>query len=200
LLVVLVKGVESVKKFFFGFLLTADKLNVVNYQNVHASVVFLDFFRSSVSYCPDYIAREFFGSNIREIEGILNKLLFYQTTYKKALDTSTVDRIVTEATQQSMNKVSPSQIIKAVSNFFEVSSSDLLGRARNKEFVEPRQITMFLFRDMLSMSYPDIANRIGKRDHTTAIYAYKKIDSNIKADSDLSQKIVMIKEVVNKTV
>jgi len=138
--------------------------------------------------------------NIREIEGILNKLLFYQTTYKKALDTNTVDRIIAEATQQSMNKVSPSQIIKAVSAFFEISSNDLLGRARNKEFVEPRQIAMFLFRDMLSMSYPDIANRVGKRDHTTAIYAYKKIDSGIKGSSDLSQKIMMIKEVVNKTV
>jgi len=48
------------------------------------------------------------------------------------------------------------------------------------------------------MSYPDIANRVGKRDHTTAIYAYKKINSNIKESSELSQKIMMIKEAVNK--
>jgi len=146
----------------------------------------------------DIIAKKV-QKNIREIEGILNKLLFYQATYKKALDTGTVDRIITEATQQSMNRVSPSQIIKAVSGFFEVSSGDLMGRARNKEFVEPRQITMFLFRDMLSMSYPDIANRIGKRDHTTAIYAYKKINLATKENSDFNQKIIMIKEVVNKT-
>jgi len=146
----------------------------------------------------DIIAKKV-QKNIREIEGILNKLLFYQTTYKKTLDVNTVDRIITEATQQSMNRVSPGQIIKAVSGFFEISSSDLLGRARNKEYVGPRQITMFLFRDMLNMSYPDIANRIGKRDHTTAIYAYKKIHSRIKESSDLSQQIMMIKEVVNKT-
>jgi len=136
--------------------------------------------------------------NIREIEGILNRLLFYQSTYKRVLDTGTVDRIISEATQQSANKISPSQIIKAVSEFFEVSSNDLMGRARNKEYVEPRQIAMFLFRDMLNMSYPDIANRVGKRDHTTAIYAYKKINGGIKESSDLSQKIMMIKEVVNK--
>jgi len=146
----------------------------------------------------DIIAKKI-QKNIREIEGILNKLLFYQTTYKKELDSGTVDRIITEATQQSMNKVSPSQIIKAVSGFFEVSSSDLLGRARNKEFVEPRQIAMYLFREMLNMSYPDIANRVGKRDHTTAIYAYKKISSGIKESSELNQKIMMIKETVNKT-
>lgn len=136
--------------------------------------------------------------NIREIEGILNKLLFYQTTYKKQLDAAAVDRIITEASQQSVNKISPSQIIKAVSGFFEVSSNDLMGRARNKEFVEPRQIAMFLFRDMLNMSYPDIASRIGKRDHTTAIYAYKKVSDGIKESPDLSQKIMMIRDAVNK--
>ena len=137
--------------------------------------------------------------NVREIEGVLNKLLFYQTTYKKPLDTSVADRIITEATHQSMAKISPSVIIKAVSEFFEVSSSDLLGRARNKEFVEPRQIAMYLFRDMLKMSYPDIASRVGKRDHTTAIYAYKKICGDLKESPELDQKVSMIKEVVSKS-
>jgi len=146
----------------------------------------------------DLIAKKM-QKNIREIEGILNKLLFYQITYKKPLDINTVDKVITEATQQSLMKISPSVILKAVSGFFEVSSGDMLGRARNKEFVEPRQIVMYLFRDMLKMSYPDIASRVGKRDHTTAIYAYKKIDNNIKNDSELNQKILMIKDVVNKS-
>ena len=146
----------------------------------------------------DLIAKKM-QKSIREIEGILNKLLFYQVTYKRPLDINIVDKIITEATQQSLMKISPSIILKAVSNFFEVSSGDMLGRARNKEFVEPRQIVMYLFRDILKMSYPDIANRVGKRDHTTAIYAYKTIDNNMKSDSDLDQKILMIKEVVNKS-
>jgi len=145
----------------------------------------------------DLIAKKM-QKNIREIEGILNKLLFYQATYKKTLDISTVDKVITEATQQSLTKISPNLILKAVSNYFEISSADLLGRARNKEFVEPRQIAMYLFREMLSMSYPDIASRVGKRDHTTAIYAYKKIENNVKEDMELSKKILMIKEVVNK--
>jgi len=145
----------------------------------------------------DLIAKRM-QKNVREIEGILNKLLFYQTTYKKPLDASVVEKVVTEATQQSIAKINPSTIIKSVCGYFEISSSDLLGRARNKEFVEPRQIAMYLFRDMLKMSYPDIASRVGKRDHTTAIYAYKKIDNNAQADPELNQKILMIKETVNK--
>lgn len=137
-------------------------------------------------------------SNIRELEGILNKILFYQSTYKKALEMSVVEKIISEATQQATTKTSPSQIIKAVSVFFEISPNDLVGRSRNKEFVEPRQIAMYLFRDVLSMSYPDIANKVGRRDHTTAIYAYKKIDSGVKNNADLNQKVVMIKEALNK--
>ena len=136
--------------------------------------------------------------NIREIEGILNKLIFYQSTYKQALNLSMAEKIITEVTEQSVTKASPSQILKAVAGFFEISPTDLVGRARNKEFVEPRQITMYLFREMLKMSYPDIANKVGKRDHTTAIYACKKINEVAARNPDLSQKLLMIKETVNK--
>lgn len=136
--------------------------------------------------------------NIREIEGILNKLIFYQSTYKRALDLSMAEKIIAEVTEQSVTKASPSQILKAVAGFFEISPTDLVGRARNKEFVEPRQITMYLFREMLKMSYPDIANKVGKRDHTTAIYACKKINEIAARNPDLSQKLLMIKETVNK--
>lgn len=136
--------------------------------------------------------------NIREIEGILNKLIFYQSTYKKTLDASMAEKIIAEVVDQSITKITPSQVLKGVASFFEISPNDLVGRARNKEFVEPRQITMYLFREILNMSYPDIAAKVGKRDHTTAIYAYKKISGNLAKDSELSQKLLMIKEAVNK--
>ena len=145
----------------------------------------------------DLIARKV-QRNIREIEGILNKLVFYQSTYKRALDLGMAEKIITEVVDQSASKTTPSQILKAVAGFFEISPNDLVGRQRNKEFVEPRQITMYLFREMLHMSYPDIASKVGKRDHTTAIYAYKKILENSVRDGDLNHKLLLIKETVNK--
>ena len=108
------------------------------------------------------------------------------------------EKIIAEIVDQSATKATPSQILKAVAGFFEISPNDLVGRARNKEFVEPRQITMYLFREMLKMSYPDIASKVGKRDHTTAIYAYKKICAGTTRDGDLNQKLLLIKETVNK--
>ena len=135
--------------------------------------------------------------NIREIEGIVNKLLFYQSTYGRPIDSTLAEKVIAEVAEKTAIKVSPSQIIRVVASFFEISPNDLVGRQRNKEFVEPRQIAMFLFRDLLAMSYPDIANKVGKRDHTTAIYAYKKINESVNKNSNLNQKILMIKEIVS---
>lgn len=137
--------------------------------------------------------------NIREIEGILNKLVFHQITYKRPLDPATTEKIISEVTNKSASRATPNQLIRTVANFFEISPNEIMGRSRNKEYVEPRQITMYLLRELLSMSYPDIANRIGKRDHTTAIYACKKITENVEKDPELNQKILLIKEDVNKT-
>ena len=136
--------------------------------------------------------------NIREIEGILNKLIFHQITYKRPLDPITTEKIISEVTNKSASRATPTQVIRAVSSFFEISPNDLLGRSRNKEFVEPRQICMYLLRDVLSMSYPDIASRVGKRDHTTAIYACKKIGGKVEKDHELNQKLLLIKEEMNK--
>ncbi|OGY56158.1 MAG: hypothetical protein A2Y84_00900 [Candidatus Colwellbacteria bacterium RBG_13_48_8] len=136
--------------------------------------------------------------NIREIEGILNKLVFHQITYKRPLDLNTTERIISEVTNQSASRATPSQIIKAVASFFEISPNDVVGRSRSKEFVEPRQISMYLLREVLSMSYPDIAGKVGKRDHTTAIYACKKVAGDLERNPELGRRLTVIKEDVNK--
>lgn len=147
----------------------------------------------------DMIAKRF-QRNIREIEGILNKVIFYQLNYQKPLNPIGVEKIINEAIEHSKPNITPAQIIKAVAMFFEISPANLVGKGRSKEFIEPRQITIYLMRDMLNMSYPYIASKIGGRDHTTAIYSYKKIADSIDRDPQLSNKLTMIKETVNKVV
>ncbi len=145
----------------------------------------------------DMIAKRF-QRNIREIEGILNKLIFYQLSYQKPLTSAAAEKMINEAIERSKPNVTPAQIVKAVANFFEISANDLVGKGRSKEFIEPRQIAMFLMRDMLNMSYPYIASKVGNRDHTTAIYSYKKVADNITKDPTMTDKVAMIKEIVNK--
>ena len=136
--------------------------------------------------------------NVREIEGILNKIAFYQSAKGKILGQDDLEKIIVDLTDKGVSNISPNQIIKSVSDFFEIMPNDLTGRSRSKELVEPRQIAIYLLRDMLDMSFPYIASKVGKRDHSTAIYAYKKIDNDLTKNPNLHQKIMMIKELVNK--
>jgi len=136
--------------------------------------------------------------SVREIEGIIQKLYFYQEFKGEKIDIKTAKEIIDAVTQQNNANISPSKVIKTVAQFFEVSNTDLLNKSRRKEVVIPRQIAMFLLRDMLGMSYPDIGEKMGKRDHTTAIHSFDKISNAIHTNKDLNQKIVVLKDIINK--
>jgi chromosomal replication initiator protein len=135
--------------------------------------------------------------NIREIEGVLNKLLFYQDTKGLNLELNEAEDIINKSIQIFSKKISDEQIIKAVAGFFNIPMEDLLTKKRKKEIVEPRQIIVYLLRELLNMSYPYIGEKIG-RDHTTAIHAYEKINQEINKNSALYQKILLIKESIYK--
>ncbi len=136
--------------------------------------------------------------NLRELEGILNKVLFYKEVKKEEVSAKTLDQIIDNIVQKPAKTTNPDQIMKVVSNFFEISINDIISRSRKKEIVEPRQVSIYLLRDILGLSYPYIANKLGKRDHTTAIYAYDKIKKEILKNQMLNQKIIMIRDIIDK--
>lgn len=146
----------------------------------------------------DLIARKM-KRNIRELEGILNILFFYEEQKQIPITTTLVDDIIKKNTRRTPENVTPSHVIKSVAAFFETSLEDLTGHSRKKEVVLPRQIAMYLLRDMLELSYPHIGDVIGKRDHTTAIHAFEKITQEVNKNNDLNQKISLIKEIINKS-
>ncbi len=136
--------------------------------------------------------------NVREIEGVLNKLYFYKEVKGSDIDPRIAEEIISNTLQQQSNNISPAHVLKCVSDFFEIGQSDIINKSRRKEVVLPRQIVMFLLRDMLGMSYPDIGDKMGKRDHTTAIHSYEKISHEINKNRVLNQKVVLIKEIIQK--
>jgi len=136
--------------------------------------------------------------NIRELEGILNKIIFYQEVKNVDLDAKGVEEIINNIIQQSARNITGGQIIKAVADFYEMTITDLINRSRKKSVVEPRQVAAFLLRELIDMSYNDIGDKLGKRDHTTAIYACEKISQEINKNQNLSQKIILIKDVIYK--
>lgn len=137
--------------------------------------------------------------NIRELEGVLNKIIFYQQYKKEQIDIKKLDEVIEESTTASPRNITAHDIIKGVADFFEMSPQDIVNRCRKKEIVEPRQICVYLLRDILKLSYPFIGEKLGKRDHTTAIHAYEKISKKITVNSALNQKIMLIKEKILKS-
>jgi chromosomal replication initiator protein len=136
--------------------------------------------------------------NIRELEGILKKIAFYQERKQLGITKEAAEELLEKSLQSSSRHVSDTQILKSVADFFNISVEDLMSHNRRKEIVEPRQIAIYLLRDISELSYPYIGEKLGK-DHTTAIHSYEKINQEINKNSSLNQKILAIKELIFKS-
>lgn len=136
--------------------------------------------------------------NLRELEGLLNQALFYKKT-KGDITQKVLDQFINQNIKEPTSNIAPVQIINCVAEFFKISPNDLAGRSRKKELVLPRQIAIYLLRDLLNLSYPSIGEKLGKRDHTTAIYAFEKVNEMINHDHKLNQEILMIKDMLSKS-
>jgi len=134
----------------------------------------------------------------RELEGILNRILFYQQVKNLIITPKLAEQIIAEVIKTPQKNIHPDVIIQTVSDFFEVPTADIISHSRKQQIVEPRQIAIYLLRDMLDLSYPFIGEKLGKRDHTTVLYAYEKISQELTRNQTLSQKILSIREILNK--
>lgn len=134
-------------------------------------------------------------SNIRELEGALNKVAAY---VKLTRTNNPTLEIAQEALKDIINTekkiINSKDIIDTVSDVFDIKSSDIMSPKRNAEFVLPRQVVMYLCYDMLSMSYTSIAKMLNKKDHTTIIHGCNKIQDDLHTDENLKMRIEEIKK------
>jgi len=131
-------------------------------------------------------------TNIRELEGALNRILLYQKTKNKKITLEKAKELLKEITSSPLKKITPKKIIQTVAEFYDLKERELLSNSRKKEIVRPRQIAMYLLRKKLQSSYPFIAKKFGGRDHTTAIYACEKIEKELQTDENLERDIDLI--------
>ena len=137
-------------------------------------------------------------NNIRELEGALNKIIAHHQLNHITPTLENVKKIlfsISSASKQS-GAVSARQLIELVSEFYDLTLEELLGKSREKRLAFPRQIIMYLLREELRCSYPTIGHELGGRDHTTAMHAYEKISGIIEDDEKLRQEINLIKQKV----
>lgn len=121
------------------------------------------------------------SSNIRELEGALIRVSAFASLNRSTLDMSLAQTVLRDIVDQDdANVISPTDIISATAQYFKLSVDDLYGSSRSQSIATARQIAMYLCRERTSLSLPKIGQLFGNRDHTTVMYAYKKISDLMK--------------------
>ncbi|OHA54649.1 MAG: hypothetical protein A2Z62_02420 [Candidatus Terrybacteria bacterium RIFCSPLOWO2_02_42_20] len=144
----------------------------------------------------DFIAKNI-KENIRELEGALNSVIGQSKIRGRVLGLVDVEEILKRKIKP-VRVVTADSVIKIIANYYNMEEKKLNEKTRRQEIVKPRQIAMYLLRNDLNTSYPYIGRRLGQKDHTTAIHAYKKITHDIKNDKKLEQEINNIREMISK--
>lgn len=141
-----------------------------------------------------YIAGQI-DSNIRELEGALVRVQAYSAIEQREITTSLAADALKSMLPSSPSKtVTISSIQQAVSKYYQVPVSELKGKKRVRTIVMPRQIAMYLSREMTSSSLPKIGQEFGGKDHTTVIHAHEKIEQALKTDAQLKKEVNDIKK------
>lgn len=137
-------------------------------------------------------------SNIRELEGALNKVMANARLNKQELTLALAEDALKDVIYpDQIREVTPQLIIDVVSDHFNVSKEDITSKKRNSEYVLPRQIIMYLCRHMTDTPLQTIAKLLSKKDHTTIIHGVDKIEEKMKTDEDLKNKIEIIRKKIS---
>ena len=136
-------------------------------------------------------------SNVRELEGALNKIIAYHQFKNIPASADSIQSLLQSFVPTAPKRnVTPKRLIEVVIEYYDLAMEDLLGKSREKRLAFPRQITMYLLREDAKCSYPAIGAHVGDRDHTTAMHACNKISTALKEDEQLKRDIALIREKV----
>lgn len=146
-----------------------------------------------------YLA-EISDNDVRSLEGMLNKVIFASMLHEEPITLELAKEALNESAPSGGEKevLTTDSIIDAVCNFYKIQRSDLLGKKKNKEVVEPRQICAYLMTELLSIPLVTIGQALGGRDHTTVIHARDKISELIKENTRVDTEIKDLKNMILK--
>ena len=137
-------------------------------------------------------------SNIRELEGALNKLVALSNLENREITVKLAEEALKDIISPDEKKeVTPAFIISTVAEHFHVSVDDIRSNKRNTEIVVPRQIAMYLCSNLTSVGLKKIGSEMGGRDHSTVLHGSKKISSELKTSEDMRKTIEILKKKIN---
>lgn len=135
-------------------------------------------------------------SNIRELEGVFNKIVARASLTHSVITIELAEKIINEFKYESEKVISCDFIKETVSKYFNIDKEDLSGNKRSNDIAFPRQIAMYLCREIANMSFPQIGNDFGGRDHSTVMHACKKIEKELKEKNNTKLIVDSVKNII----
>jgi chromosomal replication initiator protein len=144
----------------------------------------------------EYIAKNI-TSNIRELEGALSKVLAFIKMEKNDLSMHDIEKKLKDIIYNEKQEITPKLIINIVADNYNVDYSDIISKKRNAEFVYPRQVVMYLCRQLIGLPYNQIGKILGGKDHSTVMHGEQKIADDLLSNEELRNKIEIIKKIIS---
>ena len=135
-------------------------------------------------------------SNIRELEGALNKIVAYASLTHSQITIEMAEKSINDIVLQKEKVISADYIQEVVSKYFNIDKKDLISAKKSNDIAHPRQIAMYLCRTIGQMSFPKIGAEFGNRDHTTVMHAVNKIEKEIKEKTNTKLIVESVKNII----
>ena len=132
-------------------------------------------------------------SNIREIEGAFNRLVAQATLVGRDITVEMAREVLSDLLRNNNRRVTVEDIQKQVASYYNIRTADMFSARRSRTVARPRQIAMYLSKDLTTFSYPEIGRRFGGRDHTTIMHAVRKVGELLSDDAEIADDISTLK-------
>ena len=136
------------------------------------------------------------SSNIRELEGVFNKLVAFSTLSNGPITMEMAEKAINDISSQNSNVISSDYIQEEVAKYFNINKKDLKSSKRSNNIAYPRQIAMYLCRELANMSFPKIGEDFGNRDHTTVMHGCNKIEKEIENNTNTKLIVESVKKMI----
>lgn len=144
----------------------------------------------------EFLARRI-TSNVRELEGALNRVVAYATLVGKPVDLDFTRQVLADVLRAHEKKITIDEIQRKVAEYYTVKLADMMSARRAREVARPRQVAMYLAKKLTPRSLPEIGRRFGGRDHTTVMHAVKRIDELRASDRELDGDIAHLSRLLD---
>jgi chromosomal replication initiator protein len=159
----------------------------VEKMQIHIPKEILEFIASSIT------------SNVRELEGALNKVIAHTTLIGSEVNLSNVQGVLSSLIKSNKKFISLDQIQKKISQYYQVSIDDLLSSSRSRNLVKPRQIGMYIMKSITKKTLSEISKIFGRKDHTTVIHAIKSVEDAMRSsDPSMKNEVEELIDMVKK--